>query len=173
MSARAVVTGIEPSSSARQTSPAIMIRRCRIRSPHAPTGKPMTSAVLKLVQEPIFEADFYPSSYGYGPGRRAQDAVAEIHHFTSKPSYNDWVVEGDIKACFDNDDDHVLMDLMDLVAEGGRRPPPCVWVSGRYCCRTGQPAGRLSGRESQRERGPRTFRCCSAPRPGTWCCRPW
>lgn len=34
---------------------------------------------LKLVLEPIFEADFYPSSYGYRPGRRAQDAIAEIH----------------------------------------------------------------------------------------------
>ena len=25
---------------------------------------------LKLILEPIFEADFYPSSYGYRPGRR-------------------------------------------------------------------------------------------------------
>src|SRR5205823_6995269 len=29
---------------------------------------------LKLILEPIFEVDFYPSSYGYRPGRRAQDA---------------------------------------------------------------------------------------------------
>ncbi|MFE9446247.1 reverse transcriptase domain-containing protein [Streptomyces sp. NPDC006602] len=34
---------------------------------------------LKLILEPIFEVDFYPSSYGYRPGRRAQDAIAEIH----------------------------------------------------------------------------------------------
>ncbi len=33
---------------------------------------------LKTVLEPIFEADFYPSSYGYRPGRRAQDAIAEM-----------------------------------------------------------------------------------------------
>jgi RNA-directed DNA polymerase len=59
---------------------------------------------LKLVLEPIFEADFYPSSYGYRPGRRAQDAIAEIHHFTSRPSNYEWVIEGDIKACFDNVD---------------------------------------------------------------------
>jgi hypothetical protein len=38
---------------------------------------------LKLILEPIFETDFYPSSYGYRPGRRAQDAVAEIHHVTA------------------------------------------------------------------------------------------
>ncbi len=65
---------------------------------------------LKLVMEPIFEVDFYPSSYGYRPGRRAQDAIAEIHHFTSR-SY-EWVVEGDITACFDNVDHQVLMDLV-------------------------------------------------------------
>jgi RNA-directed DNA polymerase len=38
---------------------------------------------LKLVLEPLFESGFYPSSYGYRPGRRAQDAIAEIHRFTS------------------------------------------------------------------------------------------
>lgn len=67
---------------------------------------------LKLVLEPIYEADFYPSSYGYRPGRRAQDAIAEIHRFTRKPSTYDWVIEGDIKACFDNVDHYVLMDLV-------------------------------------------------------------
>ncbi|MFE5737043.1 reverse transcriptase domain-containing protein [Streptomyces celluloflavus] len=59
-----------------------------------------------------FSTDFYPSSYGYRPGRRAQDAIAEIHRFTRKPSTYDWVIEGDIKACFDNVDHHVLMDLV-------------------------------------------------------------
>jgi RNA-directed DNA polymerase len=65
---------------------------------------------LKLVLEPIFEVDFYPSSYGYRPGRRAQDAIAEIHQLTSR-SY-EWVVEGDITACFDNVDHQILMDLV-------------------------------------------------------------
>lgn len=68
---------------------------------------------LKVVLEPIFEADFYPSSYGYRPGRRAQDAVAEIHHFTSRPSNYEWVIEGDITACFDNVDHRVLMRLVE------------------------------------------------------------
>jgi RNA-directed DNA polymerase len=67
---------------------------------------------LKLILEPIFEVDFYPSSYGYRPGRRAQDAIAEIHHYTSRPSNYEWVIEGDITACFDNVDHHVLMDLV-------------------------------------------------------------
>ena len=56
-------------------------------------------AALKLVLEPIFEADFKPASYGFRPKRRAQDAIAEIHQFTSR-GY-EWVLEGDITACFD------------------------------------------------------------------------
>ena len=59
----------------------------------------VVQASLKLVLEPIFEADFLPCSYGFRPGRRTHDAVAEVHHFTSR-TY-EWVVEGDIKACFD------------------------------------------------------------------------
>ena len=59
----------------------------------------VVQASLKLVLEPIFEADFLPCSYGFRPGRRTHDAVAEVHHFTSR-TY-EWVVEGDIKACLD------------------------------------------------------------------------
>jgi RNA-directed DNA polymerase len=55
---------------------------------------------LKLVLEPIFEPDQYRSSYAYRPGRRAQDAVAEIVHYINN-GYT-WVVEGDIAGCFDN-----------------------------------------------------------------------
>jgi len=54
---------------------------------------------LKLVMEPIFESGFYPSSYAYRPGRRTQDAIAEIYLFTIH-SY-EWIVETDIEACFD------------------------------------------------------------------------
>ena len=41
----------------------------------------VVQASLKLVLEPIFEADFKPCSYGFRPNRRAQDAIAEIHLF--------------------------------------------------------------------------------------------
>jgi RNA-directed DNA polymerase len=68
----------------------------------------VVQASLKLVLEPIFEADFTPASYGFRPRRRAQDAIAEIHHFTSQ-GY-DWVFEADIEACFDNIDHVALMD---------------------------------------------------------------
>jgi len=68
----------------------------------------VAQASLKLVLEPIFEADFLPCSYGFRPKRRAHDAVAEVHHFASR-SY-EWVVEGDIKACFDEISHSALME---------------------------------------------------------------
>ncbi|MEU9247925.1 group II intron reverse transcriptase/maturase, partial [Streptomyces sp. NPDC048385] len=59
----------------------------------------VVQASLKLVLEPIFETDFLPCSYGFRPNRRAHDAVAEVR-FLASHSY-EWIVEGDIKACFD------------------------------------------------------------------------
>ena len=70
----------------------------------------VVQAALKLVLEPIFEADFEPCSYGFRPNRRAHDAIAEIHHHASR-SY-EWVLEGDIEACFDNIDHTALMGRM-------------------------------------------------------------
>ena len=66
-------------------------------------------AALKLVLEPIFEADFKPCSYGFRPGRRAQDAIAEIHFLASPTRNYKWVFEADIKACFDEIDHNALM----------------------------------------------------------------
>ncbi|MFD3939120.1 group II intron reverse transcriptase/maturase [Streptomyces sp. NPDC058611] len=68
----------------------------------------VVQAALKLVLEPIFEADFKPVSYGFRPRRRAQDAIAEIHQFGTK-GYR-WVLDADIEACFDEIDHVALMD---------------------------------------------------------------
>ncbi|MDX2939834.1 group II intron reverse transcriptase/maturase [Streptomyces ipomoeae] len=68
----------------------------------------VVQAALKLVLEPIFEADFKPVSYGFRPKRRAQDAIAEIH-FYGTHGYR-WVLDADIAACFDEIDHVALMD---------------------------------------------------------------
>lgn len=44
----------------------------------------VAQASLKLMLEPVFEADFLPCSYVSRRGRRAYNAVAEIHHFASR-----------------------------------------------------------------------------------------
>ncbi len=69
----------------------------------------VVQAALKLVLEPIFEADFQPCSYGFRPRRRAQDAIAEIHFLASPTRNYEWVFEADITACFDEIDHTALM----------------------------------------------------------------
>jgi len=71
---------------ARQFAPAQVRQKVipkpggKLRSLGIPTvADRVVQAALKLVIEPIFEADFKPCSYGFRPKRRAQDAVAEIH----------------------------------------------------------------------------------------------
>src|SRR5512140_2322698 len=72
----------------------------------------VVQASLKLVLEPIFEADFKPCSYGFRPNRRAHDAISEIYHLASRPKNYHWVFETDIKACFDEIDQTALMNRL-------------------------------------------------------------
>lgn len=81
----------------------------KVRSLGIPTvSDRVVQAALKLVLEPIFEADFVPVSYGFRPMRRAHDAIAEIHQFGTH-GYR-WVLDADIEACFDRIDHTALMD---------------------------------------------------------------
>ena len=74
----------------------------KLRSLGIPTvADRVVQAACKAVLEPVFEADFLPCSYGFRPNRRAQDAIAEIHHFTSRPANYHYVLEADIAACLD------------------------------------------------------------------------
>lgn len=74
----------------------------------------LVQMALKLVLEPIFEADFYPTSYGFRPGRSTHDAleriVKSLHPTKRGPSVYRFVIEGDIKGCFDAIDHHVMME---------------------------------------------------------------
>ncbi len=54
----------------------------------------------ELVLEPIFEAGFCPTSYGFRPGRRTQDAIEEVRFFINDPRTYEWVIEGDVENCF-------------------------------------------------------------------------
>jgi RNA-directed DNA polymerase len=84
----------------------------------------VVQAALKLVLEPIFEADFPPCSYGFRPRRRAQDAIAEIHSLASPNRNYGWVLEADITACLDEIDHRALMGrVRDRIADNGS----CAW----------------------------------------------
>ena len=70
-------------------------------------------AAARIVLEPVFEADFLASSFGFRPKRSAHMAVEAIR--VAANQRNDWVLDADIKACFDEIDHDALM------AEVGRR----------------------------------------------------
>jgi RNA-directed DNA polymerase len=59
----------------------------------------VVQAAAKLVLEPIFEADFEDSAYGYRPARGAADAIKEVHRLVCR-GYTD-VVDADLSKYFD------------------------------------------------------------------------
>lgn len=78
----------------------------------------VVQAAVKNIMEPIFEADFYPVSYGFRPGKSAHAALEHLRLLLRpRPAGPDgelrlpyqWALEGDIKGCFDNIDHHGLM----------------------------------------------------------------
>ena len=60
----------------------------------------VVQTAAKLVVEPIFEADFEPTAYGYRPRRSAVQAVRDVNRLL-KQGYTD-VVEGDLSKYFDS-----------------------------------------------------------------------
>ncbi len=71
----------------------------------------VVQAAAKLVVEPIFEADFKESSYGFRPKRSATDAL-EVIRLEGGRGHR-YVVEIDIKRFFDNIDHAKLMKLVE------------------------------------------------------------
>ena len=55
-------------------------------------------AAVKIVLEPVFEADFLPCSFGFRPGRSPQDALQVLIDECAQGRR--WVVETDIASCF-------------------------------------------------------------------------
>jgi RNA-directed DNA polymerase len=58
-------------------------------------------ALHLLGLEPIAETSADPHSYGFRIGRGAADAIQRLHILLSKKGSAQWVMEGDIKSCFD------------------------------------------------------------------------
>ncbi len=54
---------------------------------------------IRMALEPIFEVEFHSSSYGFRPNRSTHQAVSRCRLLMQK-KYT-WVIEGDVKACFD------------------------------------------------------------------------
>jgi RNA-directed DNA polymerase len=62
---------------------------------------------VKIVLEPIFEADFFPVSFGFRPKRSAHQALEAVRRAVNQGRV--WVLDADVKACFDNIDHDALV----------------------------------------------------------------
>ena len=81
----------------------------------------VVQTAMKHIMEPIFEADFYPISYGFRPRKSVHGALEQLRLLmntrelkrspeeTPRLPYQ-WAIEGDIKGCFDNISHHGLMN---------------------------------------------------------------
>lgn len=67
---------------------------------------------LRMVLEPIFEAEFYRYSYGFRPNRSTMDALGMIASSGTPQKRFHWVIEGDIKSYFDTINHELLMKLL-------------------------------------------------------------
>ena len=68
----------------------------------------VVQGALKLILEPIFEADFQPGSFGYRPERSAHEAVQRVSEAIL--SGKTIVIDLDLRAYFDTVRHHVLLD---------------------------------------------------------------
>lgn len=58
-------------------------------------------ALHLLALDPVAETMGDPNSYGFWKGRAAADAIEQLFLRLSPKNAAQWILEGDIKACFD------------------------------------------------------------------------
>jgi len=77
----------------------------------------VVAMAVKLVLEPIFEADFDTDSYGFRPGRDAHQALGAIRE--SVAGGMEWIVDADVSRCFDAiPHDKLLKTVASRVVDG-------------------------------------------------------
>ena len=103
-------------------------RRVRIPKPGSEVGRPLgiptmydraLQAVVKNILEPEWEAVFEPNSYGFRPGRSAQDAIKQIKNsIVTKAKY---VLDGDFEDFFGSVSHKPLLEKLGLRNKVGRQ----------------------------------------------------
>lgn len=104
---------------------AMKIRRVCISKPDKREKRPLgisiiedraNQALAKMALEPQWEAHFEPNSYGFRPGRNAQDAVEAIFQTLSRGARK-YVLDADIFKCFDTINHESLLEKLETYPE--------------------------------------------------------
>ncbi|TGO03049.1 hypothetical protein PN36_13850 [Candidatus Thiomargarita nelsonii] len=81
-------------------------------------------AVTKIALEPFYEAKFESCSSGFRPAMGCHDAIDKIAGALLKKQK--WVLDADIKGCFDNIDHKFLASQIDAEAKVFARENFCL-----------------------------------------------
>ena len=107
----------------------------------------VVQTAVKLVLEPIFEADFEDNAYGYRPARGAVDAVKEVHRLICR-GYTD-VVDADLSRYFDTiPHRELLQSVARRIADGSVLRLIRLWLKAPIEERDADGTRRMSGGKS-------------------------
>ena len=73
------------------------------------TDDKLVQEIVRMILESIYEPTFHHQSHGFRPGRSCHTALSQIQRTYTGVK---WFVEGDIKGCFDNIDQHILTGIL-------------------------------------------------------------
>ena len=68
--------------------------------------------ILRIAIEPIAEYHAHDNNYGFRPKRSCHDAIEMLHICLAKSDRKRYIIEGDIKSCFDNIDHQLIANQL-------------------------------------------------------------